>query len=112
MDINLKIIIGSTRPGRKGPIIARWVEEAAKASGLFKVELVDLAEMNLPLLDEASHPAMQKYEHEHTKRWASIIGSADAYIFVTPEYDFFAPASLVNAIQVLMKEWATRLPAS
>lgn len=106
MQLNLKIIIGSTRPGRKGPIVARWVEEAAKATGKFDVALVDLADQNLPFLDEAAHPAMQKYEHEHTKRWSSIIGSADAFIFVTPEYDFFAPATLVNAIQVLSKEWA------
>lgn len=105
MQLNLKIIIGSTRPGRKGPIVARWVEQIAKANGKFNVELVDLADLNLPILDEAAHPAMQKYEHEHTKRWASIVGSADAFIFVTPEYDYFAPASLINAVQCLMREW-------
>ncbi|MBN9333527.1 NAD(P)H-dependent oxidoreductase [Devosia sp.] len=105
MALSLKIIIGSTRPGRVGPTIAKWVEEVARQDSRFDIELVDLADLKLPLLDEATHPVMQKYEHDHTRRWASIIGSADAYIFVTPEYNYFAPAALVNAIQTLLKEW-------
>ncbi|KAA2312960.1 NADPH-dependent oxidoreductase [Pseudooceanicola sediminis] len=105
MTLKLKVITGSTRPGRVGPTVAKWAVQAAEANGKFEVEAVDLADMNLPLLDEANHPAMQKYEHEHTKRWSAIIGDADAFVFVTPEYDFFAPAALVNAVQVLLKEW-------
>jgi len=106
MALKLNIIIGSTRPGRIGPTVARWVHEAALESGQFDVELVDLADFDLPLLDEAAHPAMHKYEHEHTKRWSRSVASADAFLFVTPEYDYFAPAALVNAIQCLFREWA------
>ncbi|NMA98756.1 MAG: NAD(P)H-dependent oxidoreductase [Phyllobacteriaceae bacterium] len=106
MSLKLKIIIGSTRPGRVGPKVASWVAEQAKANGQFDVEMVDLAEIGLPLLDEASHPRLQNYQHEHTKTWARIVDDADAYIFVTPEYNFFPPAGLINAIQVVMKEWA------
>ncbi|TYC52795.1 NAD(P)H-dependent oxidoreductase [Rhodobacterales bacterium] len=105
MSMKLKIITGSTRPGRVGPKIAGWVVEAAKAHGGFEVESVDLADYNLPILDEPNHPSKQDYKHEHTKRWSAVIGDADAFIFVTPEYDYFAPASLVNAIQYLYKEW-------
>ena len=105
MTLKLKIIIGSTRPGRVGPTVAAWVNQAAKAHGKFSIELVDLADLDLPLLDEATHPAMQKYEHEHTKRWSAIVGEADAFVFVTPEYDFHTPAALINAVQVLLKEW-------
>lgn len=105
MTLKLKIIIGSTRPGRAGPTIAKWVEQAAIEHGNFDVEVVDLAEQKLPLLDEAAHPMVQKYEHQHTVRWSKIVDSADAFIFVTPEYDYFAPASLVNAIQTLLLEW-------
>jgi NAD(P)H-dependent FMN reductase len=105
MTLKLNIIIGSTRPGRVGPTIAKWVEEAARAHGSFEVKLVDIAEFNLPLLDEAAHPMMQQYQHDHTKRWAESVSSADAYVFVTPEYDYFPPAALINAIQVLAKEW-------
>lgn len=105
MSLKLNIIIGSTRPGRAAPVIARWVEEAARAHGRFDVELVDLAAFDLPLLDEAAHPRLQQYENELTKAWSRSVASADAYIFLTPEYDFFPSAALVNAIQLLMVEW-------
>lgn len=106
MSIKLNIIVGSTRPGRIGPVVGRWVEEAARADGRFAVNLVDLADFGLPLLDEAAHPRLQQYEHEPTRRWSASVASADAFVFVTPEYDYFPPASLVNAVQVLLKEWA------
>lgn len=105
MALSLKIIIGSTRPTRQGPAVARWVDEAARAHGGFDVELVDLAAVGLPLLDEPEHPAKREYTHEHTRRWSAIIEPADAYVFVTPEYDYFPPASLVNALQCLSQEW-------
>jgi NAD(P)H-dependent FMN reductase len=102
----LNIIIGSTRPGRNGPAIARWFETIARQHRQFEVNLVDLAQFNLPLFDEPAHPILQHYEHEATQRWAESASSADAFVFVTPEYDGFPPASLVNALQVLMHEWA------
>ncbi|MFC5757837.1 NADPH-dependent FMN reductase [Rhizobium sp. GCM10022189] len=101
----LKIIIGSTRPGRIGPVVGKWVKMAVETHGGCRVELVDLADFNLPLLDEPNHPAMQQYKHEHTRTWATTIAEADGYIFVTPEYDYFPPASLVNAVQTLFLEW-------
>jgi NAD(P)H-dependent FMN reductase len=106
MSLKLNVIIGSTRPGRAGPAIGKWAAEHAAKHGKFEVELVDLADFNLPLLDEPNHPRMQKYEHEHTKRWAESVASADAYLFVTPEYDYFPNAALINALQALSQEWS------
>ena len=105
MALKLNIIIGSTRPGRVGPVIAQWLKEAADEHGKFAVELVDLADFDLPLLDEAAHPATRQYSNLPTKRWSASVASADAFLFVTPEYDYFAPAALVNAVQVLLHEW-------
>ena len=105
MTLNLTVITGSTRPGRKGPAVASWVAEVARANSGFDVTPVDLAAMDLPLLDEPKHPMMKDYQHEHTKRWSRIVEAADAFVFVTPEYDFFAPAALVNAVQCLSQEW-------
>jgi NAD(P)H-dependent FMN reductase len=105
LTLKLNIIIGSTRPGRVGPAIAQWLKEAADKHGKFTVELVDLADFNLPLLDEPAHPAARRYANEPTKRWSASVASADAFLFVTPEYDYFAPATLVNAVQVLLHEW-------
>ena len=102
---NLKIIIASTRPGRKGPALANWIFEVAKKHTEFSVELLDLAEINLPFLDEPNHPRFQKYTKEHTKKWSATIESADAFIFVTPEYNYGYPAALKNAIDFLNNEW-------
>lgn len=105
MAPKLNVIIGSTRPGRVGPTIGAWVAQTAKEHGQFKVGLVDLADFELPLLDEAAHPMKQAYEKETTKRWSASVASAEAFVFVTPEYDFFPPASIINAVQVLSREW-------
>lgn len=105
MTMTLKIVVGSTRPGRKGPAVGAWAAKTAEAHGGFAIELVDLADFNLPLLDEAAHPSQQKYEHGHTKRWSAAMAAADAVVFVTPEYDYFPPAGLVNAVQALHREW-------
>ncbi|PYE85479.1 NADPH-dependent FMN reductase [Pseudoroseicyclus aestuarii] len=105
MALKLKIIISSTRPGRVGPKVADWIADLAKANGGFDVGVVDLAEMDLPLFDEPNHPAMQSYEHAHTKRLSAEMGEADAFVFVTPEYDGFPPAAVINAIQYLVAEW-------
>ncbi|MDQ6756702.1 MAG: NAD(P)H-dependent oxidoreductase [Bacteroidota bacterium] len=102
---NLKIITASTRPGRKGPALANWIFEIAKKHTAFSVELLDLAEINLPFLDEPEHPRFQKYTKEHTKNWSATIASADAFIFVTPEYNYGYPASLKNALDFLYNEW-------
>jgi NAD(P)H-dependent FMN reductase len=107
----LNIIIASTRPGRSGPAVAAWAHELVQQHGRFEAELVDLAEFDLPLLDEGFHPIMRRYEHEHTRRWSQSVGSADAFLFITPEYDYFPPAALVNAIQYLFHEW-TYKPAA
>lgn len=105
MTLKLKVIIGSTRPGRVCPTVAAWAVKAAEAHGGFAVELVDLAAVDLPLLDEPKHPAMKQYEHAHTKAWSAIVEDADAFLFVTPEYDSFPPAALINALQALSQEW-------
>lgn len=102
----LKIISSTVRPGRKGPVVAAWVAEAARQFGGFDVEVLDLGEIKLPLMDEAAHPRLRKYEHEHTKKWSAVIDSADAFVFVTAEYDYNYPASLRNALEYLVHEWA------
>ena len=57
-------------------------------------------------MQSSSHPRLQQYEHEHTKRWSESVASGDAYVFVTPEYDYFTPPSLVNAVIYLGGEWS------
>lgn len=101
----LQIIIGSTRPGRIGPTIANWFAQRAIEHGGFVVEVLDLADFDLPLLDEPHHPRMANYTKDHTKRWSEAISRGDAYILCTPEYNYSMPASLKNALDFLHNEW-------
>jgi len=101
----LQVIIGSTRPGRAGGPVAEWFAQYARTHGGFEVELVDLAEVDLPMYDEPHHPMTGKYIHEHTKRWSALVSRAQAYVMVTPEYNNGYPAPLKNAIDYLNREW-------
>ncbi|MEU2221537.1 NAD(P)H-dependent oxidoreductase [Streptomyces sp. NPDC018347] len=102
----LEIIVGSVRPGRIGLPIAQWMENEARTHGGFsEVELVDLAEVNLPFFDEPHHPRLRKYVHEHTRKWSAKVDEADAFIMVTPEYNYGVSAVLKNALDFLNEEW-------
>jgi NAD(P)H-dependent FMN reductase len=102
----LQILTVATREARQGPLVAAWAEAQARRHGRFTVEPVDLAAVNLPLFDEPEHPRLARYHHDHTKAWSAIVDRADAFVFVTPEYNYSAPPSLVNALDYLSREWA------
>jgi NAD(P)H-dependent FMN reductase len=104
----LQVIAASTRPARKGIAVARWIQQQAQQHGAFDVELVDLAEVGLPVFDEPNHPRMQHYTHEHTREWSVTIARGDAFVFVTPEYNHSFPGSLKNALDYLSLEWADK----
>jgi NAD(P)H-dependent FMN reductase len=101
----LSILIASTRPGRAGVPLAEWVAARAREHGAFDVEIIDLAEVDLPFMDEPHHPMLRRYEREHTKAWSARIDAADAFVFVTPEYNSGFTAPLKNAIDYLHAEW-------
>ena len=102
----LDIILATTREGRQGPAIAEWFLSRAKAHAGFDVEQVDLKTVDLPLFDEPKHPRFKDYQFDHTKRWSAIVDAADAFVFVTPEYNYGLAPALVNALDYLAKEWA------
>lgn len=102
----LQIIVGSTRPGRVGLPVARWFEGVAVEHAAFDVELVDLAEVALPMFDEAVHPILRQYEQDHAIEWAETIRRGDAFVFVHPEYNHSFNAALKNAIDYLHSEWS------
>jgi NAD(P)H-dependent FMN reductase len=103
--INVAVIVGSTRPGRVGEAVGKWAFEIAQRRQDAKFELVDVADFNLPLLDEPVPPSMGQYSKEHTKKWAAKIASFDGFVFVTPEYNHGICGALKNAIDFLFAEW-------
>ncbi|GAA3653723.1 NAD(P)H-dependent oxidoreductase [Nonomuraea antimicrobica] len=102
------IILGSTRPGRNGEAVARWVHELAAKRGDAEYALIDLKDYDLGHLDEPKIPAMGDYAHEHTKRWAATVATLDAFVFVTPEYNHSIPGALKDAIDFLYAEWGNK----
>jgi NAD(P)H-dependent FMN reductase len=103
--VNIAVIVGSTRPGRKAEAVARWVLGIAQQRNDAKFELVDVDQFGLPLLDEPVPPSMGQYSKPHTKAWSEKIIPFDGYVFVTPEYNHGTSAALKNAIDYLYKEW-------
>lgn len=113
------IIIGSQRQPRVGPQITDFVLDAIKthltqsklAAGAPEIafELIDVAALNLPLFDEPVIPSQVKdakdYAHDHTRAWSATVSACDAFVFVTPQYNWGIPAGLKNAIDYLFHEW-------
>ena len=103
--VKIAIVVGSTRPGRNGEAVARWVHDLADKRTDAQFELVDIATYDLPLLDEPVPPSMGQYGKEHTQRWGAKVAEFDGYVFVTPEYNHGPSAALKNALDYLFAEW-------
>lgn len=109
--LQIAIITGSTRPGRKSDAVAKWVHELASKRGDATYEVIDLAEIDLPMYDEPVPPSMGQYKHEHTKKWAAKIAPFDGFVFVTPEYNHATSAVLKNALDFVYAEWNDKAAA-
>lgn len=102
------VVIGSTRPGRICPGIARWVRDALAAGSPLTYELVDLADIGLPMLDEPLMAALHTYTHSHTEAWSRLVDSYGGFVFVFPQYNWGYPAVLKNALDFLYDEWTDK----
>ena len=107
----IAIILGSTRPGRNGEAVAKWVQGIAARRSDAEFELVDLADFPLPHFDEPGSPAMGVYSNDHTKAWSAKIAEFDGYVFVTPEYNHSTSGVLKNALDYLYTEWNNKAAA-
>lgn len=105
--LRIAVVIGSTRPGRKGEAVGRWVHELAQGREGAEYEIVDLKAYDLPLLSEPTVPgaANRQYEVPQTRAWSEAIDSYDGYVWVTPEYNHGVPGAMKNALDVLYPEW-------
>jgi NAD(P)H-dependent FMN reductase len=102
------IILGSTRPGRNGEAVARWVIDVASRRTDADYELVDLLDYPLPHLDEPLPASFGQYQNSHTQKWAAKIASFDGFVMVTPEYNHSTSGVLKNAIDYLHGEWSNK----
>lgn len=96
--LHLAVIVGSTREGRFGMTVARWFADQARQRADMLVDLVDLAEIDLP-------PVLANQPSGAVQAYAERIEHADAVVVVTPEYNHGYPASLKQAIDLLNAPW-------
>lgn len=101
----IAIITGSTRPGRVNRGVAEWVLETASQRSDAEFELVDIADFDLPMLDEAVPAGYQQYSNEHTKAWSAKISEFDGFIFIAGEYNHSVQPALANALSYLNAEF-------
>lgn len=109
--LKLVILIGSVREGRFGPVVATWVAERAREHGVLDVEVVDLADMEIPLSMPAASPKFAGASYPRPAGMApltSALQTADAVIVVTPEYNHSYPASLKAAIDWHFTQWTAK----
>lgn len=99
------VVVASTRQARIGHTVADWVISAANERTDLTVDVADLQEIGLPFFDEAHPPMMGQYELPHTLAWAERVAAADAFLFVSPEYNGSYPGVLKNALDYLLAEW-------
>jgi NAD(P)H-dependent FMN reductase len=106
--MKIAVLVGSTRPGRKGSAVARWVHAHAQAHGGAEFELLELDDFALPLLSEPSIPAAAgpEYEVPETRTWSAAVDQYDGFVWITPEYNHSIPAAMKNALDLLGPEWA------
>lgn len=101
--LHIAIISGSVRTGRKSHNVAKYFNDYIARQNLATAEILDLKEFNFPIMEERlinlTNPSSQ------VKIFSEKIIKADAVILISPEYNGGYPASVKNAIDVLVKEW-------
>ena len=99
------IIVGSVRPNRRSMQVANWLKVQLKKSTKVQFDIIDLKEVNLPMMGEPKIPYQGLYVNEKTRKWSELVQSYDGFVFVFPQYNWGYPAVLKNAIDYLGKEW-------
>ncbi|MFI6366055.1 NADPH-dependent FMN reductase [Nocardia sp. NPDC050630] len=110
MSLKLAVIIGSVREGRFAPTVANWFVEEAARHGRFEIDLIDLAEAELPLALPAVSPAMNP-DPERPAGMTDLtrrLGDADAFVILTPDYNRSYPAALKAAIDWHFTQWDSK----
>lgn len=104
---HILILLASTRQGRFGETVARWLMPLAEARTDMTIEVVDLRAWQLPYYD-VPKPASMLGPSDYdalTQRWAALVGGADGFIIVVPEYNHGYPAVLKSALDAIYVEW-------
>jgi NAD(P)H-dependent FMN reductase len=105
--MKLQVIIGSSRQGRVSDRVAKWVVKQAETMEGVEVEIVDLADYDIPMFNL---PISPKYDpnyapNEVAQKFLDKLTEGEAYVFVTPEYNHSIPGSLKNALDYISHQF-------
>jgi NAD(P)H-dependent FMN reductase len=104
----VSVIVGSTREARFSEKPAHWILQRLKKRAGVNARLLDLRDFPMPFFDQPMTPATPgrpAFDNEVVQKWAAAIAQSDAFVFVTPEYNYGPPAVLKNAIDWVYPEW-------
>jgi NAD(P)H-dependent FMN reductase len=100
--LNIPILLGSVRRNRQSPKVARWLHRRLAADERVASELLDLEELDLPIMEERLR--MRDDPPPGVVRLSEAVASGDALVIVTPEYNNGYPGVLKNALDYLLPE--------
>ncbi|MCP1143381.1 NADPH-dependent FMN reductase [Lysinibacillus endophyticus] len=98
-NLNIGIILGSTREGRVSPQVGTWVKELAEKRGDANYTIIDIADYKLPFLGEPGG------DTSGVAAWSEAVAKQDGFIFIVQEYNHSITGALKNALDFLREEW-------
>ena len=107
MSDRILIFYGSYRSDRQGIRLADYLVRAFRQRGA-EAELIDAREVNLPMLDRMYKEYPSGEAPAALERLAGQIRAADAFVFVTGEYNWGVQPGLKNLTDHFLEEWFWR----
>lgn len=104
----IAIVIGSTRPTRFADKPAAWLKEKAEARGDMDVEIVDVADFDLPFFDEAASEMWAPSQSPAAQAWQKKVGEFDGFVFMVAEYNHSVTGALKNALDQAYTQWVRK----
>ena len=101
------VIYGSYRSDRMGIRLADYIVAGLKGRGA-EAELIDAKAIGLPMLDRMYKEYPRGEAPEVLEQLAAKIRAADAYVFVTGEYNWGMQPGLKNLTDHFLEEWFWR----
>ena len=98
-NLNIGIILGTTRQGRVSPQVGEWVKRIADKRGDANYEIVDISDFQLPFLGttDGTEPGIAA--------WNKKLFSLDGFVFIVQEYNHSITGALKNALDFAREAW-------
>ena len=107
MSDKILVFYGSYRSDRQGIRLAEWLVRAFAARGA-AAELIDAKALDLPMLDRMFKEYPEGEAPPKLAALADKIRLADAFVFVTGEYNWGVQPGLKNLTDHFLEEWYWR----